>query len=95
MRTQSLGLNIHQITHEDSMEGEGDRDHKNILIDWTGEGGRKRRGGGGLFGNNLAYSITGETAARQRTGAKLQIKALRCIRVTHADFGGNRRDCSI
>ena len=85
MRTQSLGLNIHQITHEDSMEGEGDRDHKNILIDWTGEGGRKRRGGGGVFGNNLAYSITGETAARQRTGAKLQIKALRCIRVTHAD----------
>ena len=48
MRTQSLGLNIHQITHEDSMEGEGDRDHKNILIDRTGEGGRKKEGRGGV-----------------------------------------------
>ena len=48
MITKSLGLNIYQITHEDSMEGEGDRDHKNILIDWNRGGGEEKGGEGGV-----------------------------------------------
>ena len=35
-----------------------------------------REVGGKGFGNNLAYSITGETAARQLVVAELQNKAL-------------------